>query len=139
MAGPKSAGRTILTASALVLAATGGIALFAPDETARAVEATASRNLSLAIQLIGAGFLGIAVLDWMSRGNRIGGIYARPIGIANLLMFMTTAFSIGKAASAGALPTWGWAGCVVSGGFALAYAWLVFAHDPLGSSDGTKP
>lgn len=139
MAGPSSAGRMILTISALVLAAAGGIALFAPDEMARAVEAMVSPSLSLAIQLIGSGLLGIAVLDWMSRGNRIGGIYARPVGIANLLMFMTAAFSIGKAANVGALPAWGWAGCVITGAFALAYAWLVFAHDPLGPSDGTKP
>ena len=139
MAGPSSAGRMILTASAIVLAVSGGIALFAPDESARAVEATASRTLSLAVQLIGSGLLGFAVLDWMSRGNRIGGIYARPIGIANLLLFMKAAFSIGKAASTGALPAWAWAGCAGSGGFAIAYAWLVFAHDPLGPADGTKP
>jgi hypothetical protein len=129
----------ILTASAIVLAAAGGIALFAPDELARALEATSSRTLSLTVQLIGSGFLSLAVLNWMSRGNRIGGIYARPTGIANLLMFMTAAFSVGKAANAGALPAWGWAGCVITGAFALAYAWLVFAHDPLGPSDGTKP
>lgn len=131
-------GRQILTLSALILFAVGGAALFVGDELARLLDAGSSNDLALTIQLIGCGLLGFAALNWMSRGNRIGGIYARPIGIGNLLLFTTASLTIGKAALAGSLP-----GIVTSVGvvfavLAIAFAWLVFVHDPLAEPVATK-
>jgi len=127
----KTAGRSILTLSAIVLFIAGGAALFAADEVARLLDAAPSRAMPLMVQLAGSGSLGFAALDWMSRGNRIGGIYARPIGIGNLLLFLTTALSLGKPAMSGDLP-FALAGiAAISALLAVSFAWLVFAHDPL--------
>lgn len=128
-------GRLILTASAIVLAIAGAAALFAPDELARMLGAAPSPVLSTAIQLVGSGFLGFAALNWMSRGNRIGGIYARPLGIGNLLLFTTAALTLGRAAAGGQLPHAGWVACAVLGMLAAGFAWLVFVHDPLSRQD----
>ena len=125
-------GRLILTAAALVFFASGIAAMFAPDELGRLLDESASPGLSLAIQLVGSGLLGFACLDWMSRGNRIGGIYARPIGIANMVLCTTAALALGKAAQQSAAI----AGLsLLVGAFALAFAWLVFVHDPLAKGD----
>jgi hypothetical protein len=127
----KTPGRSILTLSAIVLFIAGGAALFAADEATRLLDPAPSRAMPLMVQLAGSGLLGFAALDWMSRGNRIGGIYARPIGIGNLLLFLTAALSLGKPAIFGGLPP---AVAVIAAVFALlavSFAWLVFVHDPL--------
>jgi hypothetical protein len=64
-------GRLILTFSAILLFIAGGATLFAPDELARALDPSASRGLAVVIQLVGSGFLGFALINWMSRRNRI--------------------------------------------------------------------
>lgn len=124
-------GRVILTCSAAFLFLTGGAALFAPDELARALDPAASRMLQLTIQLLGGGLLGFALIDWMSRRNRIGGIYARPLGIGNLLLFATAALTLGKAATVAPLPAAMIGICAVCAMLAASFAWLIFAHDPL--------
>lgn len=127
----KTAGRSILTLSAIVLFIAGGAALFAADEVARWLDPAPSRAMPLMVQLAASGLLGFAAMNWMSRGNRIGGIYGRPIGIGNLLLFLTAALSLGKPAMSGDLPA---AVAIVTAAFALlavSFAWLVFVHDPL--------
>lgn len=67
----------------------------------------------------------------MSRKNRIGGIYARPIGLGNLLFFASAALALGKAWSAGTLPATSLPVCVTFSVLAVGFAWLVFVYDPL--------
>jgi len=124
-------GRIILTLSALAQLVSGLAALFAPDELARVLDPAASSSLPVAIQLIGGSLLAFAVLNWMSRRNRIGGIYARPIGMGNLVLFTTAALTIGKALFAGHLPPAFIPAGVVFGVLAASFAWLVFVHDPV--------
>jgi hypothetical protein len=71
------------------------------------------------------------VLDWVSRRNRIGGIYGRPLGLANLLLFSAAALTLGKAAAAGRLPSESLVPCAVFGVLAVGFAWLIFFHDPM--------
>ena len=123
-------GRLILTLSAFILALAGGAAMFAPHEIGHYVSETPSPALSLAIQLAGSGLFGFAFLDWMSRGIRIGGIYGRPVAIANLVFATTAALALGKAAADA--PHVGLISLTaIFGALALAFAWLAFAHDPL--------
>ena len=131
-------GRIILTLSAVILFVAGGLALFAPAELARALDPAGSRGVQIIIQLLGSGFLGFALINWMSRRNRIGGIYSRPLGMGNLLLFATAALTLGKAATAESLPVTAIGVCAVLAVLAASFAWLVFAHDPL-SEVSTKP
>ncbi|QAY76066.1 hypothetical protein [Sphingosinicella sp. BN140058] len=124
-------GRIIMTASALLLFACGGLALFAPQEIAAMLGAPGSGSLALAIQLLGAALLGFAILDWMSRRNRIGGIYARPIGLANLLLFTASGLTLLRQARDGTSSPAEWGMAALCLLLAAAFAWLVFASDPL--------
>ena len=132
-------GRLILTFSAIVLFMAGGATLFAPDELARALDPSASRGLAAIIQLVGSGLLGFALMNWMSRRNRIGGIYARPLGMGNLLLFATAALTLGKAAAAAKLPAASFGVCGVLTALAASFAWLVFAYDPIPEATITTP
>ncbi|TFI59089.1 hypothetical protein E2493_06065 [Sphingomonas parva] len=125
-------GRTLLTVTSLVLSASGLGALFAPAELAGLLVSSAAPPLALVIQLTASGLLGFAILNWMSRRNRIGGIYGRPLGLANLLLFAIAALSLGKAIAAGTLSPAAWPACLLLALFAASFAWLVFVHDPLG-------
>lgn len=124
-------GRLILTFSAIALFFAGGAALFAPQEVAGLLDSSQSRIIPVVIQLFGGTLLGFAVLNWMSRRNRIGGIYGRPLGLSNLTLFATAALTLGKVASVGSSPVTILGACAVLAMLAGSFAWLVFVHDPV--------
>ena len=127
-------GRMILSSSAAILFLLGAAAQFAAEEVAHLLDPAASRSLPLAVQLAGSGMLGFGALNWMSRGVRIGGIYGRPLGIGNLLLSVTAALTLGRAAWVGGLPIALSGLAIVFAALALAFAWLVFANDPFAES-----
>lgn len=86
--------RLLMSASALFMGLLGIIASFAPDEILRLLDAASSPQLPLLIQITGALYLGFAALDWMARDNLIGGIYSRPVAVANLLHFLTAGIAL---------------------------------------------
>lgn len=77
----------LMVASALFLAACGVGASFLPAELLQALQAPVSLGTVVLVQLGGAALLGFAMLNWMSRSSVLGGIYGRPLVVANLLHF----------------------------------------------------
>jgi hypothetical protein len=132
-------GQFILTCSAVVLGICGATTLFAPEELARLFDPAASPAISDVIQLSGSGLLGFALLNWLSRRNRIGGIYALPLALGNLLLFTTAALSLGKAVAAGRVPMSSLLLCALLSALAVSFAWLVFAHDPTSGDASRRP
>ena len=124
-------GRFILTLSAITLFVIGGAALFGPDEIAHLLDPASSQGAAVAIQLFGGSLMGFAIMDWMSRRNRIGGIYARPLGLGNFVLFATAALTLVKAIGRGHLPSWVSAICALFAILAISFGWLVFGHDPV--------
>ena len=56
-------------------------------------------------QLLGAAWLAIGALNWLQRDAMLGGIYGRPIVLANLVLYFVSALSLLRALmSAGAPP-----------------------------------
>lgn len=88
--------RTLMVLSALFMAVLGVGITFLPQEFLSHVGAQPEGTLVLAIQLLGALYMGFAALNWMNRGNRIGGIYARPVSMANFLNFAVGAMALLK-------------------------------------------
>jgi hypothetical protein len=88
--------RLLMTASALFLGLLGLLGSFAPDGVLGWLDAPASPSLMLLVQVMGALYLGFAALDWMARGNLLGGIYGRPVVLANLLHFVSASLAILK-------------------------------------------
>ncbi len=89
----------LLTASAVVYFAAAIPLLFAPDEMLAFAGAAPSRLDAALLQVVGSAVLGFSMLDWMSRYTRIGGIYGRPLVVANLAHSASAALLLGKAAS----------------------------------------
>jgi hypothetical protein len=94
----------LLTASALIYFAAAVPLLFAPDELLAFAGAPPSRLDAALLQVVGCAVFGFAMLDWMSRYTRTGGIYGRPLVIANLAHTSSAALLLGKAASRAGFP-----------------------------------
>lgn len=114
----------ILTASAIALGAFGVLLLFAPEEAAGALGwGSGTTGPSLAA----AGLLSVAVLDWMGRGAIYGGIYGRPIVLANLTLAITGGLTLVRAqAEGGGAPPLGWLPVAVLGLHGVGFAFLLF-------------
>lgn len=96
--------RLLLTLSALFLGGAGLGLTFLPQELLLHVRQPDARILVVFVQTIGAAYLAFAMLNWMSRGATVGGIYARPLVVANLLHFTMVGILLIKWAAAGAPP-----------------------------------
>jgi hypothetical protein len=85
-----------MSLSAAFLAALGVGITFLPQELLTHVGTRPEGTAVLLMQLLGAMYLGFAMLNWMNRGNRIGGIYGRPVSMANFFHFAVGAMALLK-------------------------------------------
>ena len=76
--------KSLMTLSAIILALIGISLIFLPKEILDYLELSVSETLQLLMQIIGSLYFAFAILNWMSKGSLIGGIYGRPIAMANL-------------------------------------------------------
>jgi hypothetical protein len=53
----------------------------------------------IAGQIVGALYLAFAAANWTARGSMIGGIYARPLAVANFVHFVIGATVLAKGIS----------------------------------------
>lgn len=118
--------KLILSLSAGWCALSGLAALFLPEEIAAASGAAASPHFTLVVQLCAAMLLGFAMLDWMSRGNLVGGIYARPLVVANFVHFAVGAITMLEMIYTGTASTEVAAICAGYVALAAAFAVLLF-------------
>jgi len=81
---------------AFVLAGVGILFEFLPHEVLRLFEIPASGVTPIFIQLLGAAYLGFAMMNWMAKTVLIGGIYARPLAMANFVHFLIGALGLVK-------------------------------------------
>ena len=96
---PMPATRLLMSSSAAFMAALGVSASFLPREILVHVASPAEWFPQLMIQLAGAGFIAFAALNWTARGNMLGGIYGRPIALANFGLFTIGAITLVKSFS----------------------------------------
>lgn len=88
--------RGLMIASALFLGALGVILSFMPEEFLSFFGLDILPLTVLIMQLAGSLYLALAILNWMSKNSLIGGIYSRPLLIANLVHFMVSSITIVK-------------------------------------------
>ena len=84
--------------SALFLALLGILTSYFPDKVLETHGTVPDNATLLLVQMMGATYLGFALLNWLARGVLIGGIYARPIAVGNFLHFAMVAVMLTKAA-----------------------------------------
>jgi len=122
--------RALMAASALALALLGLPCIFAPDVVLQKLTGATSAAAELLVQVTGAMYLGFASLNWMGKGNLIGGIYGRPVAIGNLLHFLVAAIALLKGLSALGGPRFLWPIAIGYASFALGFALVVFRSPP---------
>jgi hypothetical protein len=120
--------RALMSISAVFLAVLGVALTFLPQELLVHTSAQPTQASVLLIQVLGAMLLGSATLNWMNRGAHIGGIYGRPVSMANFLHFAVGAVSLLKGAFALGFPL---DVAVVASAYTLFATWfglVLFTH-----------
>jgi hypothetical protein len=123
--------RIVMTASAVALALAGILFTFIPAETLRFVRPDTPDSALLVWQVLGALYFSFAMLNWMTRASQFGGIYNRPILVANLTHFTIAALALDKGLLAD--PSSSGVQWVIGGAytvFAIAFG-AMFFNDPL--------
>ena len=110
--------KILMSLSALLMAAAGLAASFAPQEILVAAGSWDEPFEMALMQILGALYLGFAMLNWFARENLIGGIYSRPIALGNFMHFGVASVVLAKAI---------FAGFATVGVMASAIAYLLFA------------
>jgi hypothetical protein len=93
--------KLLMILSAIFMAGLGACASFLPQEIASHFGARANSQAVLLLQIVGALYLGFAILNWMAKGVLIGGIYSRPVALGNFLHFAVVSVVLMKAVAAG--------------------------------------
>jgi hypothetical protein len=76
-------------------------------------------------QLLGAAWLGVAALNWLHRGALLGGIYGRPVVLANLVLYFVGALSLLRALGEPGVPRALWGLAVPASLLAVVYGVLL--------------
>jgi hypothetical protein len=126
--------RYLMAASALVLTLLGLPCIFAPDLVLKELTGGTSAPAELLVQVTGALYLGFAGLNWMGRGNLIGGIYGRPVAMGNLLHFLVAAIALLKYAPNASPSAPAWVLAAIYAALAVAFGLFVFGN-PLRAAD----
>ncbi len=109
----------LATVTAVLLLGAGAALIFLPDEIAPLFGASAA----LPFSLLGAALLGLGEVTWMTRRNPMGGVYGRPVVMANLAHFVIGALTLVRHGGEG----WGfWAVTAVYLLGAVLYGALLF-------------
>lgn len=121
--------RILLTGSAVAMAVAGVILSFAPEEVMQAADLPNAQLILFILQCAGGLYLGFAIVNWMSRGALMGGIYARPLAMGNFLHFFVGAMALMK--QIGSVEQYPYVvyGCaVLYAVFAACFGVVIFTH-----------
>ena len=100
---------------------------FFPHELLEHFDVSTAGASTLLMQIIGALYIGFAMMNWMARGIKIGGIYARPLAIGNLVHFVVAGLAIIKFGYAEAASPVVWIAAVIYIIFAVWFGMVAFA------------
>ena len=122
--------KPLMVASAIFLGVIGIAFTFLPDELLHYFQINTVKPLLLVLQLLGALYFSLAILNWMAKGSVIGGIYNRPIAIANFAHFLIGGLALLKAVfNTAHLPLAIYILAGIYAVFAFLFWWL-FSHNP---------
>ena len=121
--------KSLMTLSAMILALIGISLIFLPKEILDYLELSVSETLQLLMQIIGSLYFALAILNWMSKGSFIGGIYNRPIAMANLTHFVIAGLALIKGILANpSLSYVIWSIGIIYSIFSICFGIVAFRH-----------
>lgn len=119
----------LLTSAVLYFAAALPL-IFAPEEMLGLFHSERSTLTVSLLQVLGSALFGFAMLNWMNRHSRIGGIFGRPIVAANFAHSLTAALLLAHIAHRGPLSAPFVAILFVYGCLAIAFGAKFFLASP---------
>ena len=127
--------KLVMTLSSIILGATGIILTFAPDVVLENLTIETNPTSLLLGQVIGGLYFGYSMLNWMTKESLIGGIYNRPIAVANFTHFLIAGLAISKSLiSNPGLPKTLWAVGLVYITLGFLFIIILFRH-PVNSNN----
>lgn len=122
--------------SALVILIGGLALLFASDVLLPTIAPGFPPGAAWLGQLLAAAWLGIAAMNWLQQTTTLGGIYGRPVVLANFTLYFVTATSVVRALAGGAAPRMLWLVLLPTAVLAIVYGALLLRgpFDALGSA-----
>jgi len=116
--------KALMITSVVYFAAQGLLLTFIPQELNTNLNISSDETSILISQTLGASFLAFALLNWFTRNHILGGIYGKPLTMANFLFFFVSAMTYLKSGESPVV--WVLAGiCTVLG---LSFGYIAFTH-----------
>ncbi len=120
--------KLLMVTSAILMGALGLSASFLPQEILQAIGIQPNLYLLLIVQMLGALWMGSAMVNWMAKDVLIGGIYARPLTVGNLMHFTVGALVLLKRLPANSHSILLWVAGVIYVSLAAGFAVVLFTH-----------
>jgi len=127
----------LMMSSAVFLAALGLATSYMPERVLGMHGTVPDNATLLLVQMMGALYLGFALLNWTARGVLMGGIYARPLALGNFLHFAMVAVMLTRAAIAHGVVQLATSAFVFSV-FAIWFGVVLFTHPGKPASNGVS-
>lgn len=129
--------KIILKSSALLMGFAGLMLTFFPQEVANdMLHLPESNKVHFLLQMIGAMYFAMGMLNWMSKNSLIGGIYNRPIAIANMTHFLMVGITLAKLLlSEGPGNVYSWAILALYLAYAAAFVVILFKSPETGEPE----
>ena len=120
-------GKLVMTTSGILLLLWGLALIFLPKEVLTYNNLFPFKPLQLMLSLLGAYSFSLGLMNWLYRKNPIGGIYQRPVVVANLSHFFIAGMALLQALMTGRyLPPLAWIVAFVNIGYAVCFCILLF-------------
>ena len=88
--------KTVMISSTILLSTLGLVLTFLPNEIISVLLIVPNPISTLSLQLLGALYLGFAMINWMAKGALIGGIYNKSLAVGNFMHFGVGALALVK-------------------------------------------
>ena len=118
--------KLLMTSSSIVLGLAGLFALFLPDVLLSSQGVAATGVMPVLVQLMGALYFSFALMNWTAKEGVIGGIYARPVSLANFSHFFAGALLLLRYQLSNPIHLFILAVLIVYAVYAVCFYWLVF-------------
>lgn len=128
----------IMTGTSLIIGISGIILTFIPDMVLGSLNIEITQSSILLIQVIGGLYFGYGMLNWMTKESLIGGIYNRPIAVANFTHFLIAGLALIKALISNSnLPLIIWLAGILYMVLGLIFSIILFRH-PVSATHGNE-
>ena len=120
--------KIIMILSSAFMGIIGVVTTFLPHEIVELFSLPTKQPLPLLIQVFGGLYFGFGMLNWMAKGNAIGGIYSRPVAVGNLTHFAVVFLALIKVVSDYETLSYLWPLVVIYATFSILFAKILFSN-----------